>query len=991
MPSGRDARSSEYLSAGRRKGPKVASVGNGGKAALLTAAVAGTVGAGVCFLQRKKKLKSSSNQDIRPIEDPLPTLPEHPLQSLPLAFQQGLLCSVSHDALERHNIQSRSILTGLRQQAAKDTGRPRQLSYKAMRSQLSHALDASMVAYADKLDLQDHITSLTQQDQGHKKRLKEQRLRAKRQRAASHALLEAAADLLLEEQARSHANAEATQAAASGEVQTLLHRLSSARQDQRCSDAAHQQVQADLLHRLESSEERESQLNGRLRRKEAERLHALAHASTKDQAVQDLQALVEARMEGLYRQARSQEAARAAAAEAAADRLTLLQSRLEDMQATADRRQGDFSIQLRAQQAASACAAEAAAAQLADLQLRLEADQAAARRPAMAPGQGDAESAWEVPLTVTMPASHASEARSQKLSDGSRASSPAEPAERSLASESEVALADNTDAPSPLDWDDVPQLPPSAPLQEPQEVPEATQQEGGCSAAAAPSSFCSGSIPGCSDRHDGPANPAAAPPAPGKETKATTVPLQASPDVDVVARPCGHVHDISLPMLPPGLSSTAPPPRAKEAAEVSMEPDHIQATDAVQAKSPAAGQSGASVPPGFDIIASHKHPGSCGEFIQASGRRWPRDSAVAVQSRYPPMVKQDPDAARPRPLLKPQALVPLQAHLRKLRVAAPSNVEPSGERKGEGDMVVNAVTPPQGSLPLQPSNGSLENQEGQMPVEDNQGRPPQRSLLSSPACTSRQGPTPTQLSPGAQSRGGGFSILRQPGLHEQGAATLDSQGHYLRWGSGYFQRLGTLWSRWAQGVAMDDHSWSTVTPESVALQQAEKLKGRRVVDGMAGCGGNIVAFARHAAMEEVVAVDLSQDRLAACLHNARVYGCHRKVETICGSFLEVAATLEADSIFMSPPWVAEGAVWDPEHPFNVNKDFPGINLGLTGLIEAAFQGLRTVSDGQGASKKRGKLGFFLPRSTLKSSIVQCCEEYLQHLVQRHGCTILSQS
>lgn len=36
----------------------------------------------------------------------------------------------------------------------------------------------------------------------------------------------------------------------------------------------------------------------------------------------------------------------------------------------------------------------------------------------------------------------------------------------------------------------------------------------------------------------------------------------------------------------------------------------------------------------------------------------------------------------------------------------------------------------------------------------------------------------------------------------------------------YVGRKRQLWSRWDEGVVMDTHSWSTVTPEGIALQHA---------------------------------------------------------------------------------------------------------------------------------------------------------------------------
>ena len=68
------------------------------------------------------------------------------------------------------------------------------------------------------------------------------------------------------------------------------------------------------------------------------------------------------------------------------------------------------------------------------------------------------------------------------------------------------------------------------------------------------------------------------------------------------------------------------------------------------------------------------------------------------------------------------------------------------------------------------------------------------------------------------------------------------------------------------------------------------MGGRVVVDGFAGCGGNIVALARSGA-ERVIAVDHSQAKLDMVKHNAAVYGVEGRVTSIRGNFFDVAPRL----------------------------------------------------------------------------------------------------
>mgnify|MGYP001807197163 CR=1 FL=1 len=53
---------------------------------------------------------------------------------------------------------------------------------------------------------------------------------------------------------------------------------------------------------------------------------------------------------------------------------------------------------------------------------------------------------------------------------------------------------------------------------------------------------------------------------------------------------------------------------------------------------------------------------------------------------------------------------------------------------------------------------------------------------------------------------------------------------------------------------------------------------------------------------QVIAVEISAERLAMAQHNARLYGVEHKIEFICGDFFDVAPTLAADGVFLSPPW-----------------------------------------------------------------------------------------
>ena len=52
----------------------------------------------------------------------------------------------------------------------------------------------------------------------------------------------------------------------------------------------------------------------------------------------------------------------------------------------------------------------------------------------------------------------------------------------------------------------------------------------------------------------------------------------------------------------------------------------------------------------------------------------------------------------------------------------------------------------------------------------------------------------------------------------------------------------------------------------------------------------------------VIAIDIDPQKIALARHNAAVYGVEDRIEFIVGDFLQVAPTLKADVVFLSPPW-----------------------------------------------------------------------------------------
>ena len=98
--------------------------------------------------------------------------------------------------------------------------------------------------------------------------------------------------------------------------------------------------------------------------------------------------------------------------------------------------------------------------------------------------------------------------------------------------------------------------------------------------------------------------------------------------------------------------------------------------------------------------------------------------------------------------------------------------------------------------------------------------------------------------------------------------------------------------------------WFSVTPEKIAEHIAgrvsQSLESGTVVDAFCGVGGNTIQFALTG--KRVIAIDIDPVKIDLARNNAEIYGVVDKIEFICGDFLQLASSLKADVVFLSPPW-----------------------------------------------------------------------------------------
>nr|GLL45560.1 trimethylguanosine synthase-like isoform X2 [Ipomoea trifida] len=117
----------------------------------------------------------------------------------------------------------------------------------------------------------------------------------------------------------------------------------------------------------------------------------------------------------------------------------------------------------------------------------------------------------------------------------------------------------------------------------------------------------------------------------------------------------------------------------------------------------------------------------------------------------------------------------------------------------------------------------------------------------------------------------------------------------------YWLQRFNLFSKYDEGIKMDEEGWFSVTPEEIAARQADRCFGGAVViDGFTGVGGNAIQFA--AKCNHVIAIDIDPKKIEMARNNARIYGVEEYIDFLTGDFFQLAPFLKGDIVFLSPPW-----------------------------------------------------------------------------------------
>ncbi|XP_076921565.1 uncharacterized protein LOC143583020 [Bidens hawaiensis] len=118
--------------------------------------------------------------------------------------------------------------------------------------------------------------------------------------------------------------------------------------------------------------------------------------------------------------------------------------------------------------------------------------------------------------------------------------------------------------------------------------------------------------------------------------------------------------------------------------------------------------------------------------------------------------------------------------------------------------------------------------------------------------------------------------------------------------SKYWCQRYILFSKYDDGIKMDEEGWFSATPECIANHHAFRCGSGIIVDCFTGVGGNAIRFAPKST--HIIAIDIDPKKIEYAKHNAAIYGVTDLIEFITGDSFILAQKLKADVVFLSPPW-----------------------------------------------------------------------------------------
>ena len=195
--------------------------------------------------------------------------------------------------------------------------------------------------------------------------------------------------------------------------------------------------------------------------------------------------------------------------------------------------------------------------------------------------------------------------------------------------------------------------------------------------------------------------------------------------------------------------------------------------------------------------------------------------------------------------------------------------------------------------------------------------------------------------------------------HEKNSYLKNTAPNIKFWRQRYY-----YFSKFDKGIQMDKEAWYTVTPEEIAKYTAKLIKGKTIIDGFCGCGGNVIQFSKYCS--KVYAIDISESKLRMCKNNCDVYNCKNNIEFIHSDFLQMKNKIKADYIFLSPPW--GGTEYKNDDIYSIKKL---MRPDITEIIRVSLN----VAD---------NILFFLPRNLDLDELFDLCAMVREEIKEGSG-------
>mmetsp|Transcript_12925 Transcript_12925/g.14832 ORF Transcript_12925/g.14832 Transcript_12925/m.14832 type:complete len:247 (+) Transcript_12925:436-1176(+) len=154
----------------------------------------------------------------------------------------------------------------------------------------------------------------------------------------------------------------------------------------------------------------------------------------------------------------------------------------------------------------------------------------------------------------------------------------------------------------------------------------------------------------------------------------------------------------------------------------------------------------------------------------------------------------------------------------------------------------------------------------------------------------------------------------------------------------FFKKRKYLFSRYDRGIKLDEESWYSVTPESIAEYIAERVAKTintdelYVLDAFSGCGGNVIQFCKVAT--KVFGCEIDQTKIDYLHNNCGIYGVNN-YSVVLRDYLESSASdfeeKRIDVVFLSPPWGGVG--YTQMEKYKLEYVYPNFNEILTKSLE----------------------------------------------------------